>query len=107
MRRPRNFIAGLPAHVTHRGNNRQAIFSRAADFEIYKHYLKEAVDLCAVAVNAYVLMTNHVHLMMTPSDSEGISKALHSTSRRYAGYFNMRYRRTGTLWEGRFYAALI
>src|SRR4029079_5119566 len=82
-------------------------FGRAADFEVFKHYLKEAVDQCAVAVNAYVLMTNHIHLLLTPGNSAGVSKALHSASRRYAGYFNSRYKRTGTLWEGRFYAALV
>jgi putative transposase len=103
----RNFVPGLPAHLTHRGNNRQVIFRRPADFEVFKHYLKEAVERYAVALNAYVLMNNHVHLMLTPSDVRGISKALHSTSRRYAGYFNARYARTGTLWEGRFGAGLI
>jgi putative transposase len=107
MRRPRNFVPGLPVHVTHRGNDRQVIFRRTADFEGFKHYLKEASEQWAVAVNAYVLMTNHVHLMLTPHDAQGISNALHSASRRYAGLFNARYKRTGTLWEGRFYAALI
>src|SRR5579859_7002734 len=106
-RPPRNFTPGFPVHLTHRGNARQAIFRRPADFGVYKHYLKEAIEHHGVSLNAYVLMTNHVHLMLTPRDATGISKALHSASRRYARYFNARYRRTGTLWEGRFHAAVI
>ncbi len=94
-------------HLTHRGNNRQLIFTQTADFGVFRHYLKEAVEQQGVSLNAYVFMTNHIHLMLTPNDASGISKAMHSASRRYAGYFNARYQRTGTLWEGRFYAALI
>ena len=58
-------------------------------------------------MNAYVFMTNHVHLLLTPGESSSISRAMHSASRRYAGYFNQRYQRTGTLWEGRFHASLV
>jgi putative transposase len=65
------------------------------------------VDEHQVAVNAYVFMSNHVHLLLTPGDPLAISRAMHSASRRYAGYFNHRYGRTGTLWEGRFHASLV
>jgi putative transposase len=69
--------------------------------------MKEAAEEFQVAVNAYVFMTNHTHLLMTPGEPSAISNAMHSASRRYAGYFNHRYERTGTLWEGRFHASLV
>jgi putative transposase len=106
-RPPRNFVAGYPVHLVHRGNNRQDIFRCEKDFRVLRHFLKEAASKFEVAVNAYVLMTNHIHLMLTPVDEVGISRAMHSASRRYAGYFNAAYARTGTLWEGRFHASLI
>ena len=60
-----------------------------------------------MAIHAYVFMTNHVHLLLTPDDQCGVSNAMHSAARRYAGYYNNRYQRTGTLWEGRFHAAVV
>jgi len=104
-RPPRNLVPDFPAHLTHRGNDRQDIFRRPEDFGVFKHFLKEAVDRHAVAVNAYVLMSNHIHLLLTPREPFAISRALHSASRRYTGYFNARYERTGILWEGRFHAS--
>lgn len=106
-RSPRQFVPGYPSHVTHRGNNRQRIFHCEGDYRFLWRCIKEATDECGVAVNAYVLMSNHVHLLMTPGEPSAISKAMHSASRRYAGYFNHRYERTGTLWEGRFHASLV
>ena len=69
--------------------------------------MKEAAEETGVAVNAYVFMTNHIHLLLTPQEPMSISRMLHSASRRYSGYFNDRYQRTGTLWEGRFHASLV
>ncbi|MGZ5040121.1 MAG: transposase [Usitatibacter sp.] len=106
-RTPRLFVPGYPSHVVHRGNNRQNIFHCAADYRVFLEFLKEAAGEFEIAVNSYVLMTNHVHLLLTPNERSAISKALHSASRRYAGYFNHRYERTGTLWEGRFHASLV
>jgi len=107
-RSPRQFVPGYPSHLTHRGNNRQRIFHCEGDYRFLWRCIKEASDEHRVAVNAYVFMSNHVHLLMTPEE-EGvaISRAMHSASRRYAGYFNHRYERTGTLWEGRFHASLV
>lgn len=62
----------------------------------------EALDNAAMDVNAYVFMPNHIHLLVTPTDPQAIPKAMHSATRRYSGYFNKRYHRTGTLWEGRY-----
>lgn len=107
-RSPRQFVPGYPSHLTHRGNNRQRIFHCEGDYRFLWRCIKEAADKHRVAVNAYVFMSNHVHLLMTPEEEAGaISKAMHSASRRYAGYFNHRYQRTGTLWEGRFHASLV
>ena len=107
-RSPRQFVPGYPSHVTHRGNNRQRIFHCEGDYRFLWRCIKEAADKHHVAVNAYVFMSNHVHLLMTPGEEgAAISKAMHSASRRYAGYFNHRYERTGTLWEGRFHASLV
>jgi putative transposase len=106
-RRCRAFLPGCPVHITQRGNNRQTVFTCEADFRYLWRCLKEAVDEHRLAVNAYVFMTNHVHLLVTPQVPGAISKVMHSATRRYAGYFNTRYGRTGTLWEGRYRASRI
>src|SRR5438046_949751 len=106
-RHHRRFEAGYPAHVVHRGNNGEIVFRQEADFRVYWACLKEAVERCGVDVNAYVFMSNHVHLLLTPSSHAAISRAMHSVSRRYARYFNARYGRKGTLWQERFFASLI
>lgn len=103
----RSFIPGLPTHVVHRGNDRQDIFKCTGDYLFFRTCLGDAAKEYLIDVHSYVLMTNHVHLLMTPRDPFGISKAMHSAIRRYAGYFNTRYQRTGTLWEGRFHSAVI
>jgi putative transposase len=67
--------------------------------------LREAIDVAAIDINAYVFMPNHIHLLVTPTDPLAIAKAMHAATRRYSGYFNKRYDRTGTLWEGRYRAS--
>lgn len=94
-------------HLVHRGNNRQDIFHCEGDFGFLWKCLKESTEEFEVAVHAYVMMSNHIHLLLTPAEPLGVSKSLHSAARRYAGYYNNRYGRTGTLWEGRFHAALV
>lgn len=106
-RLPRVVLPGAPVHVTQRGNNRTATFRSADDFD---HYLSTLLDACRrfrCAIHAYVLMTNHVHLLITPEDNEGLSLMMQAIGRRYVRYVNARYRRTGTLWEGRFRSAVI
>lgn len=105
-RLPRHFLPGLPAHLVHRGNNRAAIFRGEGDYLFFRHCL-HAAPRFGVAIHSYVLMTNHVHLLATPVMAESLSKFIQSTARRYAGYFNARYERSGTLWEGRFHATVI
>ena len=88
------------------GNDRQACFARQTDYLRYLQELKEASCKHDCAIHAYVLMTNHVHLLVTPPTTGAISRMMQAVGRRYVGSFNARYRRTGTLWEGRFKAAL-
>ena len=108
MRPLRHFVPGLPVHLVHRGHDRQRIFRRTGDFLLFHRYLGEAAAKFEVAVHAYVLMTNHVHLVLTPDKDEwGISRALQVAGRNYAVYFNRRYRRTGTIWESRFHCSTI
>ena len=106
-RKPRYYLAGVPCHVIQRGHNREPCFSSPEDFRYYLQCLREACLKHAVAVHAYVLMTNHVHLLMTPETPDGISRVLQTVGRRYVQYVNVSYRRSGTLWEGRHKASLI
>jgi len=93
-------LPGVPQHVIQRGNNRQACFSGEEDFAAYAHWLEEYSSGCAVAIHAWVFMTNHVHLLVTPAERGGVSDMMQSLGRRYVRYFNHCYKRFGTLWEG-------
>jgi putative transposase len=108
MRPLRHFAQGLPVHLVHRGHNRQRIFHCTRDFLLFRHFLGEAAAELHVAVHGYVLMTNHVHLLLTPQrDGWDISRAMQSAGRRYVWHFNTRYQRTGALWENRFHSSII
>jgi len=106
-RLPRFVLVGHPQHVIIRGINREAIFYADEDYRFYLDKLKQACKKHACDVHAYVLMTNHVHLLMTPHKSDGISKVVQMLGRYYVQYFNYTYERTGSLWEGRYKATLI
>ena len=106
-RQPRLDLAGIAQHVVQRGNDRHACFAAPVDYGQYLQELREAAAKHACAVHAYVLMTNHVHLLVTPAEPGAVSRMMQAVGRRYVGSFNARYRRTGTLWEGRFKAALV
>lgn len=106
-RLPRVHLAGVPEHIIQRGNNRQVCFASEEDFAAYAHWLKQYSDAFGVHVHAWVFMTNHVHLLCTASDAKGISLMMQSLGRRYVRYFNWQYRRSGTLWEGRFKSCLV
>lgn len=98
---------GMPQHVIQRGNNRQICFGSETDFKAYLHWLKIYSEKHKVSIHAWVLMTNHVHLLCTPHSVDGISKMMQSLGRSYVRYFNYSYQRTGTLWEGRFKACAV
>jgi putative transposase len=106
-RLPRFVIPGQPQHVIVRGNNREAIFYIEADYQFYLDKLKLACEKHGCDLHAYVLMTNHVHLLITPQKKESLAKALQMIGRYYVQYFNFTYQRTGTLFEGRYKATLI
>lgn len=106
-RQPRFVLPGHPQHVIQRGNNRQPTFFAEEDYHFYLNCLNDAAQRYHCAVHAYVLMTNHVHLLISPSDLEGLSQTLQHVGRRYVRYINHVYRRSGTLWEGRYKATLV
>lgn len=106
-RLPRYFVEGQPQHLIQRGNNREPIFVGDDDYLFYLECLQEAAERHGCAIHAYVLMTNHVHLLATPETEHSLPKTLQSIGRRYVQYFNYTYERTGTLWEGRYKATLI
>ena len=106
-RLPRFVIADQPQHVIVRGNNREPIFYNELDYQFYLEKLKQACDKHDCDLHAYVLMTNHVHLLITPHTEQGLGKMMQMLGRYYVQYFNFTYQRTGTLWEGRYRATLI
>ena len=106
-RRPRMYLPGWPYHLTQRGNNRQACFVEPDNYRYYLELMQEVAGRYGVAIHAYCLMTNHIHFLVTPQSPTAISNTMKVVGSRYARYFNLRYRRTGTLWEGRHYASLI
>jgi len=106
-RLPRLTVPGYPHHIIQRGNNRQAIFTTAADQELLLSLIDEHARAAQVALHGYVLMSNHFHLLATPETVEGIPQMMQAVGRRYVRNYNMRHARTGTLWEGRYKSTLI
>ena len=106
-RKPRFYLPDVPAHVVQRGNARQAVFYDESDYSSYLEWLVEGAERCGCAVHAYVLMTNHVHLLLTPEDARAIGRTLQHVGRKYVTYVNHGYGRSGTLWEGRHKGSLI
>lgn len=106
-RLPRLVLPGHAQHVILRGNNRQAIFQTDQDRERLLATLREVAVQHRVAIHAYVLMDNHLHLLASPSTEAGLSAMMQGLGRRYVAWFNARHQRSGTLWEGRFRAGLI
>lgn len=106
-RLPRICLPDIPQHVIQRGNNRQACFGSDEDFSAYAHWLEEYARKFRVAIHAWVFMTNHVHLLLTPETDEGVSRLMQTLGRKYVRYFNYTYKRSGTLWEGRFKSCVV
>lgn len=106
-RLPRICPPGIAQHIIQRGNNRQPCFANLHDYAAYAKWLHEASQKYEVDVHAWVFMTNHVHLLVTPHDSDSVSRMMQTVGRRYVRYFNQAYQRTGTLWEGRFKSCLV
>jgi len=106
-RKPRFCPAEIAQHVIQRGNNRQVCFAAEMDFAAYANWLLEYSVKFDVQIHAWVFMTNHVHLLVTPQSDDGVSLMMQSVGRRYVQYFNRTYKRSGTLWEGRFKSCLV
>jgi putative transposase len=106
-RLPRLTIAGLPHHVIQRGNDRRAIFVDEADRERYLATLREIAAGAGLAVHAYVLMPNHVHLLVTPQTAGDVGRVVQALGRRYVRWFNDRHARTGALFEGRYRSTVV
>lgn len=106
-RLPRLSVAGHAHHVVQRGNDGQAIFRDEADRRQMLQLLETQAREHRVALHAYVLMDNHVHLLLTPATAEGLPKMMQAVGRRYVRWFNDRHGRSGTLWEGRYRATVI
>lgn len=108
MPRPgRHNLSNIPQHVVQRGNNRQRCFFLEKDRHRYLRLLRKAAEQHGCVVHAYVLMTNHAHLLATPLESGAISRMMQALGTSYVRYVNDRYERTGTLWDGRFKACLV
>ena len=101
-RRARITLAGIPHHIIQRGNNRNPCFFSNEDYQTYLDWLEQYAEVCECKIHAYVLMTNHVHLLATPLAAGGLGQMMRRLGQRYVQYINRRYERTGGLWEGRF-----
>ena len=106
-RLPRYAASGIPQHVILRGNNRSVLFAADSDYEFFRECLRAACEKYECQVHAYVLMTNHVHLLVTPTDASRMGVVMQSVGRRYVQRFNDTYQRTGHLWEGRYRATVV
>ena len=106
-RRPRVHLDGVPLHIVQRGHNREPCFLNEEDYGAYLHWLGEALGESQCALHAYVLMTNHVHLLLTPKKAAAVPRLVIALGRRYVQYINRTYRRTGTLWDSRYKSSLI
>ena len=106
-RLPRLTLAGYPHHVILRGNNRQAIFIDTSDYQRMLALLETQAKAQGVEVHAYVLMSNHLHLLVTPQQDTALPLMMQAVGRAYVLYFNKRHGRSGTLWEGRYRSTLI
>jgi putative transposase len=106
-RRSRIHLPGMPLHIVQRGHNRDACFFGEQHYLAYQHWLHEALQENDCALHAYVLMTNHVHLLITPQSAEAVSRFVMALGRRYVQYINKTCGRTGTLWDSRYKSSLI
>jgi REP-associated tyrosine transposase len=106
-RQPRFYFPGAVLHIVQRGNDRAPVFTSASEHRFYLDCLRDASRTHDVSIHAYVLMTNHVHLLASPGNAQGLPRMMQMLGRRYVGRFNFLHGRTGTLWEGRYKATLV
>ena len=106
-RKPRFFLPAVPVHVVQRGHNREAVFFEESDYHAYLNWLGEAAIKYQCSIHAYCLMTNHIHLLVSPAASDGVTRLMQFVGRYYVPYINHKYGRSGSIWEGRYKASLI
>ncbi len=106
-RKPRFFLPTIPVHIVQRGHSRAPVFFEENDYFAYLSWLKQAADRYECAIHAYVLMTNHIHILATPYASQTISRVMQYIGRHYVPFINHKYGTSGTIWDGRFKASLV
>jgi putative transposase len=106
-RKPRFYLPNVPVHIVHRGHSRNPVFFEVQDYATYAYWLSESAKRYDIAIHAFVLMTNHVHLLVTPVDVQGPSNFMQYIGRRYVPYINHKYGRSGSIWEGRHKSSLV
>jgi putative transposase len=106
-RRPRIHLDGQPLHIVQRGHDRQACFLAEEDYHAYLHWLREALAEHQCGLHAYVLMSNHVHLLLTPKKAQAVPRLVIALGRRYVQYVNQAHHRAGPLWDSRYKSSLI
>jgi putative transposase len=106
-RQPRTHVDGYPLHIVQRGHNRGRCFFADVDYQLYRDWLLAAVKDAECQLHAYVLMSNHVHLLITPTNAVRMPEVMESMGRHYVPYINRRYERSGSLWERRYHSSLI
>jgi len=106
-RKPRFFLPDVPVHMIIRGNSRQPVFAEDDDYFAYRNWMRESGEIHECRIHAYVLMTNHIHVLLSSGEPTNISRFSQAIGRKYVPYFNHKYGKSGTLWEGRFKASSI
>ena len=106
-RKPRFFLPGVTTHIVQRGHSREPVFFEDSDYRAYLDWLQEAANRYECSIHAYVLMTNHVHILATPAKQDSITRMMQYMGRRYVPYINHTYGSSGSIWEGRYKASLI
>lgn len=106
-RKPRFILPGVPVHIVQRGHSREAVFFQEEDYAAYLGWLAEASARYGCGIHAYVLMTNHIHILATPRNCQGISRMMQYVGRCYVPYINRTYGASGSIWEGRYKASLV
>jgi putative transposase len=106
-RLPRLVVPHQPHHIIQRGHDKQLIFRDSADHAAFLEWLKEGAKRFKVAIHAYVLMPDHIHVLATPVDADGLARMMQWVGRYYVPYYNQKYERGGTLWQGRYRATVL
>lgn len=106
-RKPRFYLPGIPVHVVQRGHSREPVFFEDDDYSAYLSWMGEAAARYGCAIHAYVLMTNHIHILVTPELRNSISLMMQYIGRHYVPYINYTYGTSGSIWEGRYKASMI